>query len=145
MKASRARACEVRNIERIRRNNAGDDRPAAATGDNSIISRLGAIDEHEQWGQSSAAKRRNTCTIDQLNAVMKQLSLAAAAAAAVGVGASANRCTAPRCGRDSIPCRWPQTTAQSRLNKEAQLTQGLRAPSFQDGRQPPSWILSNRK
>jgi len=32
-------------------------------------------------------------------------------------------------------------------NKKAQLTQGLRAtaPSFQDGRQPPSWILSNRK
>jgi len=31
--------------------------------------------------------------------------------------------------------------------KKAQLTQGLRAtaPSFQDGRQPPSWILSNRK
>jgi len=30
--------------------------------------------------------------------------------------------------------------------KKAQLTQGLRAtaPSFQDGRQPPSWILSNR-
>jgi len=33
------------------------------------------------------------------------------------------------------------------LNKKAQLTQGLRAtaPSFQDGRQPPSWILPNRK
>jgi len=32
-------------------------------------------------------------------------------------------------------------------NKKAQLTQGLcaTAPSFQDGRQPPSWILSNRK
>jgi len=32
-------------------------------------------------------------------------------------------------------------------NKKAQLTQGLRAtaPSFEDGRQPPSWILSNRK
>ena len=32
-------------------------------------------------------------------------------------------------------------------NKKAQLTQGLRAtaPSFQDGRQPSSWILSNRK
>jgi len=32
-------------------------------------------------------------------------------------------------------------------NKKAQLTQGLRAttPSFQDGLQPPSWILSNRK
>jgi len=30
-------------------------------------------------------------------------------------------------------------------NKKAQLTQGLRAPSFQDGRQPPSWTLSNRK
>jgi len=31
-------------------------------------------------------------------------------------------------------------------NKKAQLTQGLRAtgPSFQYGRQPPSWILSNR-
>jgi len=31
-------------------------------------------------------------------------------------------------------------------NKKAQLTQGLRAtaPSFQDGRQSPSWILSNR-
>jgi len=33
------------------------------------------------------------------------------------------------------------------LNKKTQLTQGLRptTPSFQDGRQPPSWILSNRK
>jgi len=32
-------------------------------------------------------------------------------------------------------------------NKKAQMTQGLRAtaPSFQDGRQPPSWILWNRK
>jgi len=32
-------------------------------------------------------------------------------------------------------------------NMKAQLTQGLRAtaPSFQGGRQPPSWILSNRK
>jgi len=32
-------------------------------------------------------------------------------------------------------------------NKKAQLPQGLRAtaPSFQDGHQPPSWILSNRK
>jgi len=32
-------------------------------------------------------------------------------------------------------------------SKKAQLTQGLRAtaPLFQDGRQPPSWILSNRK
>jgi len=32
-------------------------------------------------------------------------------------------------------------------NKKAQLTQGLgaTAPSFQDGRQPPSWILSNPK
>jgi len=32
-------------------------------------------------------------------------------------------------------------------NKKAQLTQGLRAtaPSFQDGRQPPSWTLSNWK
>jgi len=31
--------------------------------------------------------------------------------------------------------------------QEAQLTQGFSAtaPSFQDGRQPPSWILSNRK
>jgi len=33
------------------------------------------------------------------------------------------------------------------FDKKAQLTQGLRAtaPLFQDGRQPPSWILSNRK
>jgi len=32
-------------------------------------------------------------------------------------------------------------------DKKAQLTQGLRAtaPSFQDGRQPTSWILLNRK
>jgi len=32
-------------------------------------------------------------------------------------------------------------------NKKAQLTQSLlaKAPLFQDGRQPPSWILSNRK
>jgi len=35
----------------------------------------------------------------------------------------------------------------SNLYKKAQLTQGLcaTAPSFQDGRQPPSWILSNCK
>jgi len=33
------------------------------------------------------------------------------------------------------------------INKKAQLTQGLRAtaPSLQDGCQPLSWILSNRK
>jgi len=32
------------------------------------------------------------------------------------------------------------------LHKKAQMTQGLRAtaPSLQDGRQPPSWILSNQ-
>jgi len=32
-------------------------------------------------------------------------------------------------------------------NKKAQLTQGLHATaqSFQDGCQPPPWILSNRK
>ena len=37
--------------------------------------------------------------------------------------------------------------ASCKKNKKAQLTQGLRttAPSFQDSRQPPSWILSNRK
>jgi len=36
---------------------------------------------------------------------------------------------------------------ENKYNKKAQLTQGLRAtaPSFQDGRQPPSWTLSNRK
>jgi len=36
---------------------------------------------------------------------------------------------------------------KKKKNKKAQLTQGLRAtaPSFQDVRQPPSWILSNRK
>jgi len=36
--------------------------------------------------------------------------------------------------------------AAHKCNKKAQLTQGLRAtaPSFQDGRQLPSWILSNR-
>jgi len=34
-----------------------------------------------------------------------------------------------------------------RYYNKAQLTQGIRAtaPSFQDGRQPPSWILSNWK
>jgi len=35
----------------------------------------------------------------------------------------------------------------NKIYKKAQLTKGLRttAPSFQDGRQPPSWILSNWK
>jgi len=41
------------------------------------------------------------------------------------------------------------TTQSTRacIYKKAQLTQGLRATalSLQDGRQPPSWILSNRK
>jgi len=40
----------------------------------------------------------------------------------------------------------PEGSSQN-LNKKAQLTLGLRAtaPSFKDGRQPPSRILSNRK
>jgi len=47
---------------------------------------------------------------------------------------------------DEIRKRTHLRLAASR-NKKAQLMQGLRAtaPSFQDGHQPPSWILSNQK
>jgi len=40
----------------------------------------------------------------------------------------------------------PNKKCKNKNNKKAQLTQGLCAivPSFQDGRQLPSWILSNR-
>jgi len=49
--------------------------------------------------------------------------------------------------RSTRPTRLHRSTYISLIYKKAQLTQGLRAtaPSFQDGRQPPSWILSNRK
>jgi len=45
------------------------------------------------------------------------------------------------------PCNEMMIGGDDDDNKKAHLTQGLRAtaPSFQDGRQPPSWILSNRK
>ena len=49
-------------------------------------------------------------------------------------------------GEDELNAMEVQFPKLAILNKKAQLTQGLRAtaPSFQDGRQPPSWILSNR-
>jgi len=50
------------------------------------------------------------------------------------------------CGLEISTVVYVQTSL-ARSNKKAQRTKGLRAtaPSFQDGLQPPSWILSNRK
>jgi len=55
----------------------------------------------------------------------------------------------------NLECAWryfrnssaKKFVVRQQLNKKAQLAQGLHAtePSFQDGRQPPAWILSNRK
>ena len=61
------------------------------------------------------------------------------------VASSIPGCSAARCNSGQVVhTHVPLFTKEY---KKAQLMQGLRAtaPSFQDGRQLPSWILSNRK